>query len=149
MAWMKHVKTISKTTTTTTITQRWVYQQQPEALAESLGEHPSVQMRSVKCTYSEAKSSKVDCNCEEVKRITNRRVRVSCSPYFPTKVTNDRKAKDEAEADIDYHTQDSITSPSDLSLRTQAALAEMWGEETEPTTEVRSNHIPARCEKYH
>ena len=39
-------------------------------------------------------------------------------PAFPTKVTNDREAKDEEEADIDYHTQDSITSPSGLSLRT-------------------------------
>ena len=53
-------------------------------------------------------------------------------PAFPTKVTNDREAKDEEEADIDYHTQDSTTSPSGLPPRSQAAPAEIWGSKTEP-----------------
>ena len=70
-------------------------------------------------------------------------------PAFPTKVTNDREAKDEEEADnadINYHTQDSTTSPSGLPLRSQAAPAEKWNEKTEPTTGSDPNTFQTESE---
>ena len=48
---------------------------------------------------------------------------------------------DTAEADIDDHTQDSITDFSDLSPKLQTALAELWDDEAEPTTEADSTTI--------